>query len=103
MFKNEQASLATRRLTTLGLSVILTCGLVAASAPQVQTQAEAKQKIEKIINDCRTAYAAFRFGKDGGVKLGSVIASYPQEERNLLVVMCAAYGDGYEDGRRGIV
>jgi hypothetical protein len=86
------------------LKVLLAAALaIAPVQPKaVDPVSQLPNKLQKAIDDCRNAYVAFRYGKDGGKLLATTIARYPQDERALLVIVCAAYGDGFDDGKRGI-
>lgn len=92
------------KLTTIVLSGILTVGLVAAAAPSVDTAQSNKQKAETMVSACRQGYAEYRYGKvDPKTAFDKVLVKFPVEQRGAVALICLGYGEGYEDGRRGVV
>jgi hypothetical protein len=92
----------------LALTGALLCATitVAAAAPPVSTTDRAeifKLKIALMVNNCRDAYSQFKYGKDKGARLEQYLKSYPDNEKPMLAFICRGYGEGYEDGRRGLV
>lgn len=93
------------KLTTIVLSSILTVGLVAAASPTVETKKETvEQKAVRIVNACRQGYAEYRYGKVPAKEaLNNTLMKFPAEERPAVALVCLGYGEGYEDGRKGVV
>lgn len=93
------------KLTTLVISGILTVGLVAAASPTVEPNRNTiVQKAEAMTNACRQSYIEYRYGKvDAKTAVGKALAKFPVEERGAVALICLGYGEGYEDGRRGVV
>lgn len=102
------------KLTALALSGILTVGLIAAAAPEVETKQQTAIKADNMVNACRQAYIEYRtsrnkFNLDQSMKLSaeealnSALIKFPKEQRGVVALICLGYGEGYEDGVRGTV
>lgn len=76
---------------------------VAAAAPTVETRQKRLERASNYVNSCRQAYADFKFGKKPAhVALSEIMMKYPVEQRSYVALVCLGYGEGYEDGRKGL-
>lgn len=91
------------RIISLTGALLCASLTVAAAAPTVTTKTDGKAQAERAVNACANAYAAFRYKNvDPNVALRNELNKLPEKERVLAAVICLGYGEGYEDGRRGI-
>lgn len=92
-----------KKLTILLLSCIMTVPIVAAAAPPVETRQQLEQQISGMVNSCRQGYVNYIYGKMGAQEaLQAVLRLYPEDQRGMVALLCLGYGEGYEDGRRGV-
>ncbi len=94
-----------KKLTILALSVILTVPIVAAAAPEVTLKKPTlEQQIAGMTNACRQGYVNYRYGGvDAKETLQQVLRMYPDNnQKGMAGLICIGYGEGYEDGRRGV-
>lgn len=102
-----------KKLTLLGISAILTAGLVAASAPEVTTQKQIELKVDAFVDACRQGYIDYRYAKkrmpgtenytvpSAKEAMDVVLAKFPKDQHGVVALICLGYGEGYEDGVKG--
>lgn len=90
------------KLTALALSAIMTVGLVAAAAPPVETKKEVN--VLPMLEACRQGYANYKHGGvSGPVALQGVLDKFKGTDKDMALLICFGYGEGYDDGERGVV
>lgn len=96
-----------KKLTIAAASCIMTVGVVAAAAPPVKPPvakeaSDLNRKLNEMSAGCAQAYQAYKHGDDGQLLLLLVQSYTDTADQGMILLICRGYGDGYEDGRRGI-
>lgn len=83
-------------------SALITVSLVTAVQAAPAPSPKPSEVVGTLVDFCRTAYNRFQKGDSSYLRNG--MSTLSADQRNVVALVCVAYGEGFKDGaqRKGI-